>query len=237
QGVLRSFPDCRRDSIRNDELKRRQQDLEPAVLNLVRIENQSVHGLLALVDPFRGEPIVRPVVCTFWVVLPTQKMVDATDRLVHRRIRAKLPEPLGKLRLERCPEVPRSANIGVRRQPFPARLSCLAAEVPGFGHPLKADHCSLESDRSFVTIQRGQNGSCPGRRRSSSLWMASGVLRSSGKAPKSFRIHASAASIASSACFERACRRPKTSDTSQPTASPCFAQRSSIRTSRPARYR
>src|SRR5436305_6004303 len=160
------------------------------------------------------------------MVLGAQVVIHAAHRLAEGRVGAEAEESRGELEFERAPEGRELAGFRMRREPGPPRLPDLSLELRRLGDPREADHAGRATLGGFsvATIQRGQNGSCPGSSRTSSAWIASRVARSRGRAARSPRIHASAASIARSASRERAWSRPKDSETSQLTASPCFAQ-------------
>src|ERR1044071_5294977 len=86
QSVLGLCPPLRRDGVGHDELQGWEEDLEPSVLDLMRIEDLVVRILLAAVDPGRGETVVGPVVGPGEMVLAAQEVVHRSDRLPHGRV-------------------------------------------------------------------------------------------------------------------------------------------------------
>jgi hypothetical protein len=69
--------------VRHHELKRREKDLEPAVLHLERVEDFVVGGPLAAIHPMRGKPVIAPLIGSLPVLVATQIVVHRAHGLVH----------------------------------------------------------------------------------------------------------------------------------------------------------
>ena len=77
-----------RHTVREPQLQRRQFNLEPAIFDLVRIENLVVDGLFTAVNPSRSVAVVGPLVGERRLVLPADEVVGRPDRLKNRGVRA-----------------------------------------------------------------------------------------------------------------------------------------------------
>jgi hypothetical protein len=156
QRELGQGPNPDGDAARQSHHKRWQDNLEPFVLNVKRVQHLGIERLLAAVEPVGDVAEVGPLVSEMTMLVAAQEVIDGPIEVPHRGISASVPEAFTEIPDKRAPVSGRRVAIRVCGQPVIPRAAASFVEAVGLFWRLDSDHLPFAS---VETVHRTRNGS------------------------------------------------------------------------------